>query len=185
MVMAGAEHLRRLHDTGLRPARRRAFAPVVPAGFVGSLPAGVPLVVTWWQLIAGHAACQAISRVGSRSYSYQEGRTPGVHTDNGSGFPRGVITGPLRNAGVLTPVFLGVALAGVLVGVAGDRPGRLLGRRARVRPRDQGWAGSPLIRNGTVTMLDATPRSLRSAASMRPSLFRSRTTFGASLKMPS
>ncbi len=52
-------------------------------------------------------------------------------------------------------------------------------------PQRQGWAGAPLIRNGTVTMLDAIPRSLRSAASMRPSLFRSGTTFGASLKMPS
>jgi hypothetical protein len=55
----------------------------------------------------------------------------------------------------------------------------------RARLQNQGWAGAPLIRNGTVTMLDATPRSLRSSASMRPSLFRSVTTFGASLKMPS
>ena len=51
----------------------------------------------------------------------------------------------------------------------------------RARLQHQGWAGSPLIRNGTVTMLDATPRSFRSSASMRPSLFRSGTTFGASL----
>jgi len=53
------------------------------------------------------------------------------------------------------------------------------------RLQRQGWAGAPLIRNGTVTMLDATPRSFRSLALMRPSLFRSGTTFGASLKMPS
>ena len=68
---------------------------------------------------------------------------------------------------------------------AGDRPGSSLWASVRMRPQYQGWAGSPLIRNGTVTMLDATPRSLRSSASMRPSLFRSGTTFGASLKMPS
>ena len=48
----------------------------------------------------------------------------------------------------------------------------------------QGVGGAPLIRNGTVTMLDATPRSSRSWASMRPSSFRSGTTFGASLKTP-
>ena len=71
------------------------------------------------------------------------------------------------------------------IGVVDDRPGSSPWASAWVRPQYQGWAGSPLIRNGTVTMLDATPRSLRSAASMRPSWFRSGTTFGASLKMPS
>src|SRR5215470_15548600 len=70
---------------------------------------------------------------------------------------------------------------GPRVGLARARgPGPSFGRRTGA-PQCQGWAGSPLIRNGTVTMLDATPRSLRSAASMRPSLFRSGTTFGASL----
>jgi hypothetical protein len=75
--------------------------------------------------------------------------------------------------------------SGQAIGVVDDRPGSSPWASARVRPQYQGWAGSPLIRNGTVTMLDATPRSLRSAALMRPSLFRSGTTFGASLKMPS
>jgi hypothetical protein len=58
-------------------------------------------------------------------------------------------------------------------------------RRRRAFASHQGVGGAPLIRNGTVTMLDATPRSSRSLASMRPSLFRSGTTFGASLKTPS
>ena len=79
-------------------------------------------------------------------------------------------------------IFIG---GGKAIGVVDDRPESSPWASARVRPQYQGWAGSPLIRNGTVTMLDATPRSLRSAASMRPSLFRSGTTFGASLKMPS
>ena len=75
--------------------------------------------------------------------------------------------------------------SGQAIGVVDDRPGSSPRASVRVRPQYQGWAGSPLIRNGTVTMLDATPKSLRSAASMRPSLFRSGTTFGASLKTPS
>jgi len=75
--------------------------------------------------------------------------------------------------------------SGQAIGVVDDRPGASPWASARVCPQYQGWAGSPLIRNGTVTMLDATPRSLRSSALMRPSLFRSGTTFGASLKMPS
>ena len=52
-------------------------------------------------------------------------------------------------------------------------------------PSHQGWAEAPLIRNGTVTMFDATPNRSRSWVSMRPSWFRSVTTFGASLKTPS
>ena len=65
-----------------------------------------------------------------------------------------------------------------------DLIGSWVGRRHGA-PQHQGEAGAPLIRNGTVTMLDVTPSSLRSLASMRPSWFRSGTTFGASLKMPS
>jgi hypothetical protein len=102
-----------------------------------------------------------------------------------AGISAAVITGLLRNDGVLMLIFPGVTLVGVLMGVADGRPGPPPWAPTRVRPQYQGWAGSPLIRNGTVTMLDATPRSLRSPASMRPSLFRSGTTFGASLKMPS
>jgi hypothetical protein len=34
-----------------------------------------------------------------------------------------VITGLWRNDGLLTPIFLGVTLVGVLLGVVNDRPG--------------------------------------------------------------
>ena len=43
------------------------------------------------------------------------------------------------------------------IGVVDDRPGSSPWASERVRPRYQGWAGSPLIRNGMVTMSDATP----------------------------
>jgi hypothetical protein len=68
----------------------------------------------------------------------------------------------------------------ILAGTGLPRPGsrRSLQRDPRTRTRVRGQS---LIRNGTVTMFEATPWAFRSVASMWPSRFASGTTAGASL----
>ena len=83
--------------------------------------------------------------------------------------------------------------------LTGGTPFRALRQRSDAARRPEKWsattivaahfsidqAGAPLMWNGTVTMLLATPNALRSLASTVPSWLMSLTTSGASLNTPS